>query len=381
MDLRLSEEQLHWQQKTRQIMQEYVAHRTDELEIKGEYSREIEKVFAENGIFRTIAQPEHGGIDGKLLTLCVVIEEINRVCSACSIMLGNQHLGSAPINIWGTEEQKEKYLPRCATGEIHASFALSEPNSGSDVGAMMTRAVPDGDDFIINGSKIFITHADVADIETIFAKVRVDGRDRITAFLVELGTPGMTIGNKEKKMGFRGSTTCEMSFEDLRVPKKDILGKIGDGFRIALDSLDKGRIMTGAMATGLAQGALDAATDYVRERPRLAKQQAVQFALADMETNVQAARQFVHAAAWRYDNKSEFQDMYIRFSAMSKLFATDNVMKVTSTAVDLMGLDGCTKKYPVERFMRDAKIFAIFEGANEVQRLVIAREMLGNVVG
>ncbi len=378
MDLRLSEEQLHWQQKTRKMMQEHVAPRAAEIEAKGEYSREVEKLFAENGIFRTIAQPEHGGIDGKLLTLCVVIEEINRVCSASSIVLGNQHLGAAPIAIWGTEEQKQKYMPRCARGEIHASFALSEPNSGSDVGAMMTRAVPDGDDYIINGSKIFITHADVADIETVFAKVKVDGKDRITAFLVELGTPGMNIGNKEKKMGFRGSTTCEMSFEDLRVPKKDILGKIGDGFRIALDSLDKGRIMTGAMATGLAQGALDAATAYVRERKHLARQQAVQFALADMETNVQAARHLVHGAAWRYDNKSEFEDVYIRFSAMAKLFATDNVMNVTSSAVQLMGLDGCSKDYPVERYMRDAKVFAIFEGANEVQRLVIARDMLGS---
>lgn len=378
MDLRLNEEQLLWQSNVRKLMEEDVLPRATEIDANEVFPEDVKELFAKNGIFRTVVQPEYGGLDGKLLTLCVVIEEINRICSASSIVLGNQSLGAAPIVLWGNEEQRRKYLPGIASGELLASFALTEPNAGSDVGAMTTRAVADGDDYVINGSKIFITHANVADVQTVFAKVNVDGKDRVTAFLVDQGTPGMSIGNKEKKMGFRGSSTVEVIFEDVRVPQKDMVGNIGDGFRIALDALDKGRIMVGGMSTGLAQGALDTATAYVQKRKGLARQQTVQFALADMETSIQAARALTHAAAWKYDNKEDYKNEYIRFSAMSKLFATDTAMDVTSSAVQLLGYDGCTKEYPVERYMRDAKIFTIFEGTNEVQRLVIARDLLGS---
>ncbi|MEW5920824.1 MAG: acyl-CoA dehydrogenase family protein [Bacillota bacterium] len=375
MDLRLTEEQLLWKNNVRRLMEEHVAPRAAQIDAEEKFPEDVKELFAKNGFFRTVVPVEYGGMDGKLLTLCLTIEEVNRICSASSIVLGNQSLGSAAIVIWGNEEQRSKYLPGIASGELLACFALTEPNAGSDVGAMQTRAVADGDDYVINGNKIFITHANVADVVTVFAKVNVDGKDRVTAFLVDKGTPGMSIGNKEKKMGFRGSSTCEVIFEDVRVHKSTMVGKIGDGFRIALDALDKGRIMVGGMATGLAQGALDAAVAYVRERSGLARQQTVQFALADMETAVQASRALNYTAAWKYDNKEKD---HIRFSAMTKLYATAIVMDVTASAVQLLGHDGCSKNYPVERYMRDAKIFAIFEGTNEIQRLVIARDLLGN---
>ena len=373
MDLQFTEEQLLWKNNVRKLMEEQVAPCVAEIDANEVFPENVKELFAKNGLFRTVVQPEYGGLDGKLLTLCLVIEEINRFCSASSIVLGNQSLGAAPIVLWGNEEQRNKYLPGIASGELLASFALTEPNAGSDVGAMTTRAVADGDDYVINGNKIFITHANVADVQTVFAKVDVDGKDRVTAFLVDKGTPGLSIGNKEKKMGFRGSSTVEVIFEDVRVPKSNMVGKIGDGFRIALDALDKGRIMVGGMATGLAQGALDAATAYVQERSALARQQTIQFALADMETSIQASRALTHKAACKYDDKEKD---HIRFSAMSKLFATDTAMTVTSSAVQVLGYDGFSKEYPVERYMRDAKIFTIFEGTNEVQRLVIARDLL-----
>ncbi len=373
MDLQFTEEQLLWKNKVRELMEHQVAPCPAEIDANEVFPEDIKELFAKNGLFRTVVQPEYGGLDGKLLTLCLVIEEINRFCSASSIVLGNQSLGAAPIVLWGNEEQRSKYLPGIASGELLASFSLTEPNAGSDVGAMTTRAVADGDDYVINGNKIFITHANVADVQTVFAKVNVDGKDRVTAFLVDKGTPGLSIGNKEKKMGFRGSSTVEVIFEDVRVSKSSMVGNIGDGFRIALDALDKGRIMVGGMATGLAQGALDAATAYVQERSSLARQQTIQFALADMETSIQASRALTHKAACKYDDKEKD---HIRFSAMSKLFATDTAMTVTSSAVQVLGYDGFSKEYPVERYMRDAKIFTIFEGTNEVQRLVIARDLL-----
>lgn len=377
MDLRLNDEQIMVQNTVRKMMQDKVAPRAAEIDEQAEFPWDVKELFAENGLFELVVQPEYGGMDGQLLTLCVAIEEVARVCGSSSMILGNQSLGATPIVLWGNEQQKSKYLPKIATGECLASFALTEPNAGSDVAAMLTRAVPDGDDFIINGNKVFISHAAIADVITVFAKVNVEGKDKITAFIVDRGTTGLSAGKIEKKMGLRGSPTAEVILQDVRVPKTSMLGKIGDGFRIALDCLDKGRGMVGAMSTGIAQGALDVAKDYAKTRVQfgapIAKQQAIQFMLADMETSIQAARSLTHAAAWRYDNKEK---NYIRFSAMSKLFATDMVMEVTTNAVQILGGYGYCKEYPVERMMRDAKIFAIFEGTNQIQRMVIARDLL-----
>jgi len=378
MGLWLSEEQLSYQEEVRELIAEKVKPRAAVVDETGKFPWDIKDVFSQAGLFRLVVQPEFGGRDGLLSTLCVAIEEVARACGASSMILGNQSLGASPLVLWGNEVQQQKYLPKVASGECLASFALTEADAGSDVAAVKTRAVPEDDNYIINGSKIFITHGDIADVLIVFAKVNIEGKDKMTAFIVDKGTPGLSTGKLEKKMGLKGSTTAELILDQVKVPATNMVGKIGDGFRIALDCLDKGRIMVGAMATGLAQGALDAALDYVGNGfyngVPLARSQAVQFALADMETIIQSSRCLTHAAAFKYDRKEEG---YIKFSAMSKLFATDMVMDVAVKAVDLLGDYGYSRDYPVERIMRDAKIFSIFEGTNQVQRLVIAREMLG----
>ncbi len=378
MGLWLSEEQLLYKDEVQKMISDKVKPRAAEIDKTGEFPWDVKELFAEFGLFRLVVQPEYGGRDGLLLTLCVAIEEVARVCGASSMILGNQSLGASPLVLWANEEQQKKYLPKIASGEFLASFGLTESDAGSDVAAVKTRAVPDGNSYVINGSKIFITHGDIADVLVVFAKVEVDGKDKMTAFIVDQGTPGLSTGKLEKKMGLKGSSTAEIILDQVRVPADNIVGKIGDGFRIALDCLDKGRIMVGAMATGLAQGALDTALDYtgsaVYYGTPLAKSQDVQFNLADMETFIQASRSLTHAAAFKYDQK---EDGYIRFSAMSKLFATDMVMDIANKAVDLLGDDGCSSDYPAERMMRDAKIFAIFEGTNQIQKLVIARDLLG----
>jgi len=362
----------------RRIMVEKVAPRAAEIDQQAVFPWDVYELFKENEIFSLTVPEEYGGLDGKLLTLCIAIEEVGRICGSSTMILGNHSLGVGPIALWGNKAQKEKYLPGIGTGELKGSFALTEPNAGSDVGGMQTRAVLKGDRYIINGNKCFITHADIADVLTIFAKVAVDGVDKITAFLVDAKSKGITIGKKEDKMGLRGSTTCSINFEDLEVEnhENNILGKVGDGFRIALDCLDKGRIMCGSQAIGIAQGALDVANPYTQTRIQFGKplnhNQGVQFMLADMATEINAARALTRTAAWKYDNHEP--DM-VQFSAMSKLYATDMAMRVTTNAVQLLGGYGYSKEYPVERMMRDAKIFTIFEGANEIQRMVIGRAL------
>jgi alkylation response protein AidB-like acyl-CoA dehydrogenase len=359
------------------MMEEKVAPRAAEIDEKAELPWDVIELFKANQVFNLVAPQEYGGLDGQLLTLCVAIEEVSRVCGSSSMILGNQSLGAGPIALWGNEAQKEKYLPGIADGEIFASFALTEPNAGSDVAGIQSRAVLKGDRYIINGNKCFITHADIADVFAVFAKVSVEGKDKITAFLIDAKTPGVSVGKKEKKMGLRGSSTCSMNFEDVEVPVENILGKIGDGYRVALDCLDKGRIMTGSMAVGIAQGAMEFAADFAQTRHQFGKpisdNQGIQFMLADMATEIEVARAMVRTAAWNYDNHTP--DM-MKFSAMAKLYATDMVMRATTDAVQIMGGYGYCRDYPVERMMRDAKIFAIFEGANQIQRLVIARALL-----
>lgn len=378
MGLWLSEEQLLYKDEVRKMVNEKLAPRAAAIDAEGKFPWDIKELFSEFGLFRLVVQPEYGGKDGLLSTLCVAIEEVSRICGSSSMILGNQSLGASPLVLWGNEEQQKKYLPGVASGDCLASFALTEADAGSDVAAIKTRAVLDNGSYVITGNKIFITHGDIANILVVFAKVSVEGKDRLTAFLVEKGAPGLSVGKLEKKMGLKGSSTAELILDQVLVPAESIVGNIGDGFRIALDCLDKGRIMVGAMATGLAQGALDVALDYVGSAiyhgTPLARSQAVQFSLAEMETTIQASRALTHSAAYMYDHKEEG---YIKFSAMSKLYATEIVMDVTTGAIDLLGDNGYSREYPLERMMRDAKIFSIFEGTNQIQRLVIAREMLG----
>jgi alkylation response protein AidB-like acyl-CoA dehydrogenase len=362
----------------RSLMEERIAPRAAEIDEAGEFPEDVRRVFAEHDVFATVAPPEYGGLDGTLLTLTVVCEEIARVCANSGMVLGNQSLGAAPIALFGTEEQKQAHLPRLASGETLCSFALSEPGAGSDAAALQTRARFDGDGWVVSGRKNFITHANVADLLTVFARVEGAGERSITAFLVERDDPGWFVDRVEHKMGLRGSPTCSVVLDGVRVAPSAMLGEVGDGLRVALGTLDKGRIMTAALALGIAQGALELALSYAQEREQFGRPigdfQGVQFMLADMETDVQAARALVRSAASRYDEGDDPQ--LTRVAAATKLFATDMVNRVTSTALQVLGGYGYIVEYGAERRMRDARVFSIFEGTNQIQRLVIARELL-----
>jgi butyryl-CoA dehydrogenase len=369
-------EQEQLRRAVRTLMEEIVAPRAAEIDAAGEFPEDVRRLFAENDVFATVAPPEYGGIDGMLLTLTIVCEEITRVCSNSGMVLGNQSLGAGPISLFGSDDQKETFLPKLASGEWLCSFALSEPGAGSDAAALQTRARREGDSWVISGRKNFITHANLADVMTVFA--RVDATDRETvALLVTRDDPGWRVDRIEHKMGLRGSPTCSVVLEEVRVPDSARLGPVGDGLRVALSTLDKGRIMTASLALGIAQGALELALAYAQERVQFGKPiadfQAVQFMLADMETDVQAARALVRSAASAYDAG---EPDITRTAAATKLFATDMVNRVTSTAVQVLGGYGYIVDYGAERRMRDARVFSIFEGTNEIQRLVIARELL-----
>lgn len=377
MEFTLSQEQKALVTMVRELMEEKVKPRTAEIDERGEFPAWVRDLFVEQGLFSTVIPAEYGGFDGSLLTQCLVVEEVARVCASSSMMLGNQSLGSAPITLYGSEAQKAKWLPRLATGEIKASFGLTEPGAGSDVHALLTRAERGDGGWVINGSKCFITEANIAAVVTVFAKVRHEGKDVITAFLVETDRPGFSVDKVEHKMGLRGSPTCSLTLDGVWVPEENILGNVGDGFAILLGCLNKGRISVAAQSLGIAQGAFEAARDYAKNRVQfgqpLAKIQAVQLMIADMVTEIEAARALTHMAAWHYDNHT--RDM-VRLSGAAKLYASDVANRVTTNAVQILGGYGYIKDYPVERMMRDAKIFQIFEGTNQIQRLSVAREAL-----
>lgn len=376
MDFKLSPDQEAIRQMVREMMEEQVAPRASEIDEKQEFPWWVKDLFSKNGLFTAVIPAEYGGLDGSLLTQCVVIEEVSRVCASSSMILGNQSLASSPISLHGTEAQKQKWLPRLATGEIKASFGLTEPDAGSDVQGMRTRAVPKDGGWVLNGSKCFITEANIAAVVTVFAKVNIDGKDVITAFLVETDRPGYSVDRVEHKMGLRGSPTCSLSLDNVWVPDENILGGMGGGFNILLNCLNKGRISVAAQSLGIAQGAYEAARNYAKTRIQfgqpLAKIQAIQLMIGDMVAEIEAARALTWAAAWHYDNHTK--DM-VRFSGAAKLFASDVANRVTTNAVQVLGGYGYVRDYPVERMMRDAKIFQIFEGTNQIQRLSIAREV------
>jgi alkylation response protein AidB-like acyl-CoA dehydrogenase len=378
MTLSPAPEQVELCRTVRTLMEERVQPRVEEIDAAGEFPEDVRRLFAEHDVFATVVPPEYGGLDGRLLTLTLVCEEITRVCSNSGMILGNQSLGAAPIALYGSEEQKQTYLPKLASGEWLCSFALSEPGAGSDAAALQTRARRDGDGWILSGRKNFITQANVADVMTVFARAGDASERPISAFLVTKEEPGWLVDRVEHKMGLRGSPTCSVVLDEVRVPAGALLGDLGDGMRIALGTLDKGRIMTASLALGIAQGALELALTYSQEREQfgrpIADFQAIQFMLADMETDVQAARALVRSAAERYD---EHDPDIIKLSAATKLFVTEMVNRVTSTALQVLGGYGYIVDYGAERRVRDARIFAIFEGTNEIQRLVIARELLG----
>ncbi len=321
---------------------------------------------------------EYGGAGGDQLAYVLAVEELSKVCATTGVILSaHTSLGGYPIEKYGTEEQKQKYLVPLANGTKLGAFGLTEPNAGTDASQQQTTAVLDGDEYVINGTKIFITNGKEADIYIIFAMTdKSKGNRGISTFIIEKGTPGFSFGLMEKKMGIRGSSTCELVFEDVRIPKENLLGKEGNGFRIAMDTLDGGRIGIAAQALGIAQGALDVTVQYVKERKQfgrsLSQFQNTQFVLADLANLVEAARLLVYRAAWNKDQGLP----YAVAAAHAKLFASETAMKVTTKCVQLYGGYGYTRDYPVERMMRDAKITEIYEGTSEVQRMVISAGLL-----
>lgn len=343
-----------------------------------EFPHEILKVFAQADLCGIYIEEKYGGLGGGVMDLSIAVEELSKVCSGIALSLAATALGTFPIILYGNEEQKQKYLPRVARGEALAAFALTEANAGSDAGAIATTAVKDGDNYIINGTKQWITNGGEAELYTVMTMTaKQKGARGASAIIVEKGTPGFTFGKKENKMGIRASATRELIFQDCRVPKANLLGKEGLGFIVAMRTFDMSRPGVAAQALGIAAGALDEAVKYSRERRQFGKPicsfQGIQFMLADMATQVEAARALVYAAARYIDSGAK--DV-AKISAMCKLFASDTAMRVTTDAVQVLGGYGYMKEYPVEKMMRDAKITQIYEGTNQIQREVIGLNLI-----
>lgn len=364
----------------RQLVAEKVAPRAAQIDASGEFAHDIKKLFAENDLMGIPFPAEYGGLGGSFVTYVKVVEEIAKACASSSLIVAVQELGALPILIGGTHEQKQKYIPKLASGEWIAAYALTEAGSGSDAaGSMRTKAEKKGDKYVLNGTKIFITHGNVADVICAFAVTDpTKGANGISAFIVEKDFPGFKVGKKEHKMGIKGSPTVEIVFDNCEVPAENLLGNEGEGFKIAMKVLDKSRPGIAAQALGIAAGALDFATNYAQERMAFGKpigqQQGIGFMLADMKTEVEAARLLLYECARKCDENAADVTLW---AAMCKLKCGDVAMSVTTDAVQVLGGYGYSTEYPVERMMRDAKITQIYEGTQQIQRLVISRALVG----
>jgi acyl-CoA dehydrogenase len=369
------QELLDFRDTIRQIVSERVAPRAAEIDATGEYPWDIRRLFAEQDILGLPFAEEYGGTGTGTLMLQIAVEEIARACASSALILMVQELGTLPIALFGSEELKQRILPRCATGELSPAFCLSEPEAGSDPASMRTHAVRDGEEWVINGTKNWITNAGIADFYVVFAITDRAAR-RLSAFVVDKDTPGLSIGKLEHKLGIKGSPTGSPVFDDVRVPAENLIGAEGKGLSVALGVLERTRLGAAAQAVGIAQGATDYALAYARERiafgAPILDLQAIQFKLADMETGTAAARELLYKACALADRSDPLLSKY---SSMAKLFASDNAMRVTVEAIQVLGGYGYVTEYPVERYMRDAKITQIYEGTNEIQRVVIARHM------
>jgi alkylation response protein AidB-like acyl-CoA dehydrogenase len=376
---RLSEEHEAVREAVRSIAADKIAPYAAEVDDQSRYPQEAHDALVASDFFAPHVPEEYDGVGADALATCIVIEEVARVCASSSLIPAVNKLGSMPVILAGSEELKAKYLPPLGRGEAAFSYGLSEREAGSDTAAMKTRAREDGDDWVLNGQKSWITNAGVSEFYTVLAVTDPDGRRgaNVSAFVVEKSDPGFTFGEKERKLGIKGSPTRELHFEDCRIPGDRLVGERGDGLKIALRTLDHTRVTIGAQAVGIAQGALDLAVDYVKERRQFGKAiaefQGIQFMLADMAMTLEAARQMVYAAA----AKSERGDKDLPFfGAAAKCYASDVAMRITTDAVQLLGGAGYVKDFPLERMMRDAKITQIYEGTNQIQRLVMARQLL-----
>ncbi len=379
MNFEFSEEQLAIRDGIRELVQDRVAPRAAEIDEKGEYPEDIERLFAENGILAIPFPEEYGGISGSSVTICMGVEEIAKACTSSSLILAVQALGSYPILIAGSEDQKKRFCPPLAAGKV-AAYALTEPGSGSDAAAMKTVAKRYGDEYVLSGGKLFITHGNIADTLVVFARTDPDpglGARGISAFVLEKEVSPWQTLKLEHKLGIRGSPTAHIAFDEVRVPAANRLGEEGQGFKIALAVLDRSRPGIGAQALGIAEGAFEYARGYAKERQQfgqpIAQFQGLQWMLADMATQIEAARHLVFLSASKVDEKAA--DL-TKVAAMAKMFASDVAMKVTTDAVQILGGYGYIADYPVERMMRDAKITQIYEGTNQIQRVVIARALL-----
>ena len=378
MDYLLTEEQIMVRDLARKIAQEKVKPLAAELDKKDEFSWPLMKILAESDLFGVYMEEKYGGMGGGILELCLVTEELSRACGGIAVSYAASALGTDPIILFGTEAQKEKYLPDLSSGKKLAAFGLTEPNAGSDAGAIETTAKKDGDYYILNGLKHFITNGGEAETYTVLAMTdKTKGTRGASFFIVEKGTSGFTFGKKEDKMGIRSSVTRELVFTDCKIHKDNLLGKEGQGFIIAMKTFDMSRPGVAAQAVGIAQGALDLAVDYSRQRQQFGKPicsfQGLKFMLADMAAQTEAARGLVYSVARMIDSGN---NKVTKESAMAKMFASDVAMKVTTDAVQIYGGYGYIKEYPIEKFMRDAKITQLYEGTNQILRDIIANNLI-----
>ena len=379
MTYRLSDEHDELRAMVRELAEERIAPRAAAIDETAEFPWDLKELLAKQDLLGTCFEERHGGTGLDGIGQAILVEEIARADATTSLIPIVQKLGALPILLAGSDEQKDRYFPRLASGEWLIAFALTEAAAGSDVAANRMRARLEGDCYVLNGSKRFITHGSVANLLTVFALTDAEagGRKGMSGFIVETDTPGFAAPRVEHKMGIRGSPTAELTFDDVRVPVENRIGAEGEGFKIAMNTLDRSRLSIAAQAVGIAQGALDEAVRYAAERQqfgqRIADLQGIQFMLADMASQTEAARQLTYAAATRVDAGASDLPYW---TSSAKLVAGDTAMRVTTDAVQVLGGYGYINEYPVERMMRDAKITQLYEGTQQIQRLVIARQLL-----
>jgi alkylation response protein AidB-like acyl-CoA dehydrogenase len=378
---RLTEEQMLLRDAVRALADERVAPRAAEIDRTGEFPQDLRELLASQDILALPFPDAYGGLGGDLLTVCLAVEQLSRACATTGLILAVHELASLPLLLAGTDEQKTRWIPKLASGEHLIAFALTEAEAGSDVTAIRTRATRDGDDYVITGSKRFISQGSVADLLTVFAVTNPDAgkrHERLSCFIVEVPTPGFEVARIEHKMGMRGSPTAELAFDGVRVPAANLIGREGQGFELAMRTFDRSRPGIAAQAVGIAQGALEAATAYASDRKqfgaRIGDLQMVAAMLADMDAATEAARQLLYKACVEIDSGSSDAS---RWSALCKLVAGDAAMRVTTDAVQVLGGYGYIDEFPVERMMRDAKLTQLYEGTQQIQRLVVARALLG----
>jgi alkylation response protein AidB-like acyl-CoA dehydrogenase len=377
----LSDDHLTFRDVVRKICADRIAPRAAEIDASAEFPWDVAQTLAENGLLGLHIPEEYGGAGADALTFCLLVEEVARVCASSSVIPIVQKLGSMPLLIGASDEGKRRWLPAVASGETLISYCISEAGAGSDAAAMQAAAVRDGDEWVLNGTKTWISMAGPSELYTVLAKTDPQqGARGVSAFVVTKSDAGFSIGKKEEKLGIRGSPTCQVHLDDCRIPADRLVGEEGRGFGYAMQAFDHTRLVVGAQAVGIAQGAIDFARGYVKERQQFGQPigafQGVQFMLADMQTETEASRQLVYAAAAKADRGDP--DLTLA-SSMAKLKAGDTAMRVTTDAVQLLGGYGYTRDYPVERMMRDAKITQIYEGTQQIQRVVIARQLLGKL--